>query len=302
MSAAPYAQTQRTLQPARGRQACAFRAGERVLDGSAHGVGLLLFYKYLVARCFADSSCALSTRDCALDNGVDPRTIRRYGPMLETLGLVRRAPLRRGVWRYTITAYAPELELVQEGTPAPAPVPEVVAIEPDPFFLSPPSGSIDPDKRIDRSVSSFNGSRDHQGEASGPGGDPGFVGEGFFSREEAGNAETIALLRAERVSPAMCRQLACLPPSYVREQIGAARRCGRGRDWPAFLVGVLRTGGVWGLSGSHPTVRHEPPGHNAPPAALPGICPACGGILPGEWQGNCPKCHPELFERVGDVP
>lgn len=267
MSAAPLPQSPRSRPKTSSRQALAFRAGEDALGRSAHGVGLLQFYKYIVARAGRETSCVISTNDAARDISVDPRTIRRYGPLLEAAGLIRRDDVRRGMWRYTITAYEP----------APVAVPEVVAIEPDPFFSGPPSGSIDPDKRIDRSVPSFNGSKDLQEEACRPGGETGSAAKGFFGREEQTNPETVQLLRAEHVSPASCRQLGSLQPAYVREQIAAARRCGRAREWPAFLVGILRTGGVFGSSslGDMPPVR----------------CSSCGAALaPGT---RCPRCYPE---------
>lgn len=292
MSAAPLSSHphQRSRPKTTDRKALALRAGEDALDGSVHGVTLLLFYKWLVARCFAESNCVISTRDAAEQNSVDPRTIRRYGPLLEAAGLIRRHQVRRGVYRYTITAYEPEEEPIAT---APAPAPEVVAIEPDPFFSGPPCGSIDPELRIDRSVPSFNGSRDLQEEACRPGGEIGPVAKEFFGQEEPAHAETIALLRAERVSRATCRQLGSLQPAYVREQIDAARRCGRGREWPGFLVGVLRTGGVWGSSwtGEEQPKVEDPTKYESYARRSPDLCPGCGAWVP---RGRpCPACYPE---------
>lgn len=328
MSAAPFSHSEhrRSLPKTTNRQALAFRAGERALDGSHHGVTLLLFYKWLVARCFTDSSCVVSTREAAEQNGVDPRTIRRYGPLLEAAGLVRRSQVRRGVYRYTIALYEPAgAEVSARPVEVSAPAPEVIGCEPDPFFSGPPSGSIDPELRIDRSVSSFNGSRDHQQEgATAPlpptagGGDGHARKRGFFRREEPprSETETAKLLRAVGISEQAIRELADLDTGYVRQQLDAARRCGRARDVAGFLVGALRSGGVWGSSwGDDGKVRCASCGAvvgvgrrcaacypEAPlvqPPPVPGICASCGKFLLPEWNGDCPTCQPELFEPAG---
>lgn len=328
MSAAPL-----TGSPARQRRAksskpktreqLAFEAGENVLDGSKHGVTLLLYYKYGVGRCGKASSFEDDLAHLADENGVCTRTIRRYHKLLvETYGLFRIDKLDRQRVRITITAYEPDaqpaapvpeivtLESLTEqiadamhagdftalaqlaqlaadlaSAAVPAPVPEVIAVEPDPFFLSPARGSIDPDSRIDRSPASFNGDQvlNQQG-ATAPlppsGGGMAHPGPArFWRREEPKRAETDAatILRTIGVSEQVIGELAGLDAGYVRQQLDAARRCGRARDVPAFLVGVLRTGGVFGASSwsDGPKAR----------------CATCGAVL--QAGQTCPVCHPQ---------
>lgn len=165
---------------------------------------------------------------------------------------------------------------------------------PAPFFQGPQCGSIDP-VNADRSIPfpPLTGSRVNQREALRPGGD--------F------HPETIELLRAEKVHPATVRAFAHLDPAYIREQIDAAWRCGRGREMPNFLVGCLKTGGVYGSSWTGnaqpakeaPTVPLDPP--PAPP--LPTYCPTCGKVCPASHEGHCTRCEPELFDPpAGGAP
>lgn len=115
--------------------------------------------------------------------------------------------------------------------------------------------------------------------------------------------ETIELLTAEKCHPATIRVLGHLDPVYVREQIDAAWRSGRGRDMPNFLIGCLKTGGVYGSSwsGGRQQTKDPPPEpvESWPSIApLPTVCPTCGALCPASWHGHCPRCEPEVFDPM----
>jgi hypothetical protein len=279
----------------------AFRAGEQALAHTSHGVGLLLYYKQLVARAGRNSSSCLSQPELAAQAGVTVRTIRRYDDHLVDAGLIWLKKEGHN-YRRTITAYepVPPVQASIDDTPETRPPEvEVRAVEPNPFFCCSQCGQVAPPD-ADRSGAPhpLTGSRVNQDEALRPGG------------ELVTQTETVELLRAEKVHPATVRAFAHLDPAYVREQIDAAWRCGRGREMPNFLVGCLRTGGVYGSSsggGSRPAPA--PPAfplgtddcskyENA--AALYAMrCLTCWGVILSEWEGHCPRCEPELFEPVG---
>lgn len=298
------------------RQALAFRAGEDALDGSAHGVTLLLYYKHLVALCGPDTSSLMSQPRLAAANGVCIRTIRRYDDYLVAAGLIWLK--REGTsYRRFITAYEPEPAPSDE--PAPPP-PEVQAVEPDPFFAASNADRSIRINRTDRSGSLlFKGSRDLQEEAPWPGGETGST-KGRLAREE--QPEAVTVLRAAGVSDPAAREFAHLDADYVRKQLDAAQRCGRARDVPGFLVNALRTGGVFEASSWSSWTRYphagfpraapqqgasswsdpptpDPETHQRQAVLLPTLCPSCGKLCPADVDGHCYRCEPELFPGGG---
>jgi hypothetical protein len=276
----------------KARHALAFRAGEDALTGTRHGVTLLLYFKYLVARCGLDTSSLISQFELAAAIGVSVRTIRRYDDSLIAAGLIWRVKDGHSYRRY-IVAYEPEpAEHSAAAAECSAP-PEVVIIGPEPSIFAPRTGQIDP-VEPDRSIPLYplTGSKVNQDIGLRPGGDI--------------HPETIELLTAEKVHPATIRALGHLDPVYVREQIDAAWRSGRGREMPNFLIGCLKTGGVYGASGTGrsrgpkaPPARPAPTQPEPPMPPLPSFCPRCYGLCPADWHGHCPRCERELFDPLG---
>lgn len=289
MSAAPHQPAPARLRLAArtrpiGRQQAAFVAGECALDGTGHGVTLLLYYKYLVALAGNEQSSLFTQTHVAVDNGVSTRTIRRYDNILVGAGLIRLTTQGRLI-RRAIVAYddAPE-------PPDPVP-PDPPIVEHSPSFFGDECGQIDP-VNADRSirVPPINvRSRDDQGEQASAG--------GAVPPIEPGNAETIDLLTDLGVYPETARRLGYVAPEVVRETIDQADRCGRARDLAAFVAFALEHGGVYG---ARATPRASPARHGPRRAApSPGggysIC-GCGRVVPAEWEGHCPACYPEMFD------
>jgi hypothetical protein len=89
------------------RFARAFRAGEAALKGTPHSGDLLLYYKYLVARC-GDRTSFIETQPNLADGfGTTVRSVQRYDDHLEALGLIWRGKVGRS-YRRTITSYEPK--------------------------------------------------------------------------------------------------------------------------------------------------------------------------------------------------
>lgn len=284
------------------REERAFVAGECILDGTRHGVTLLLYYEYLVARAGKVSSSIVTQSKLAEDNGVGVRTIRRYDDTLVAAGLIWLTKVGHS-YRRTIVAYEP----IPEDAEISVPTAEVSAVEPDPFFSPPPTGQIDPHEP-DRSIpfAPFKEkSRDFQGEALRPGGETGPASKGFFDREDPGHSETMELLRAIGCYEATVRRLSHHAPGYVRDQIEAARRCGRAADLAAFVAFVLEHGGVYGSSWTGRANPRDKPA--SPDVAVPtqmhgtfdvtgtfdtiaGQCGTCGKWLYASDHDVCPYC------------
>jgi hypothetical protein len=278
----------------KSRHALAFRAGEDALTGTRHGVTLLLYFKYLVARCGLDTSSLISQFELAAAIGVSVRTIRRYDDSLMAAGLIWRVKDGHSYRRYIVAYEAEHAEHSAAVAECSAP-PEVALIGPEPTIFFPRTGQIDP-VEPDRSIPLYplTGSKVNQDVGLRPGGEI-----------HPAEPDTVELLTAEKVHPATIRALGHLDPVYVREQIDAAWRSGRGREMPNFLIGCLKTGGVYGSSSSRGHRKDPPPDpvESWPSIApLPTVCPKCGGICPAAWEGHCVRCDPELFEPIGGAP
>lgn len=270
------------------RQAEAFLAGECALDGTSHGVTLLLYYKYLVALAGKDTGSTFSQAHVAADNQVCTRTIRRYDQLLEAAGLIRTC--RQGTLiRRTIVAY--------DGETAPATA-EMSAPHADISapVLGPQCGQIDP-VNVDRSIQvppTIKRSRDDQ--------DQGAAGAGGAdSHPDRSERETVAMLTAIGCYPETVKVLSHLPPAEVRATIDAAEKCGRAHDLPAFVAYCMTTGGVYGAAprpgrprAAVPSAETRDAGYERH-AAPPGFC-TCGRIVPPEWHGKCPACYPDEFD------
>lgn len=314
MTASPLPQTPRRSRPKTDRrQVLAFRAGEDVLDGSSHGVGLLLYYKYLVARAGLETSSLIGQGELARENGVSTRTIRRYDDHLVAAGLIWLKKEGHS-YRRTITAYEPPATATHVETSA---VPEVQAVEPDPFFSGPRSGQIDP-VEADRSVR-FPPFKENSINDQSEGLRPPTPQGGGTSRRRSGRSvrrdepvevpttPATTLLQEHGVEdPETLRRLAGCDEALIRRTLAEIRaRPTPPRSPPGFLVWRLdnrkpaRAAPVETSAWSgEPAVEQRPELRSM---LLPTVCPVCGLWCPADWEGRCYRCEPEHVEPAGGV-